>query len=398
MLNSLLLLAIAAALPQPTGPFAVGRVTVEWVDLSRTEPPSPDRAPRTLMVDIWYPADASKASPAPYLDVAAFEHAIGAAGLRRQLGGAYDAVKDGHARTHAVQRAPFARSVTRAPVLIFSPGGGLVREIYAAQLEDLASHGFVVAALTHPYDGIVSVYSDGHAIVYDPKRWPTIPSFLGEWNLNQLEWHARDIRFVLDELERANRTPRPELPFAGHLDVARVGVFGHSFGGVAAAKACQTDRRITACLDEDGLAGRQPFDVDGGSWGSNQRYMLIARAAPAGPPPDEDLVQMKMNREQAEALVVRLDRDHDAALRLPGGSLDVVLDPMPTTHMDFTDLPLLGAKTEADAETRARVVETIRGLTLAFFDWALRGQRASALQKAPPTPPVQTIKRFGRAQ
>ena len=216
--------------------------------------------------------------------MAAFERAIGAAGLRRQLEGAYDVVKAGRVETHAVAGAPFARQVTRAPVLIFSPGGGLVREIYAAQLENLASHGFVVAAVTHPYDGVVAVYPDGHSIAYDAKRWPQIPSFLGEWNLNQLEWHSRDIRFVLDELERADRTAT-RLPFAGHLDLKRVGALGHSFGGVAAAKACQTDRRFTACLNQDGLAGRQPFDADGGTWAANQRFMLIQRAADPGPPP-----------------------------------------------------------------------------------------------------------------
>jgi len=71
----------------------------------------------------------------------------------------------------------------------------MVREVYAAQLSDLASHGFIVAAITHPYDGIVSAYRDGHVVKYDAKRWPKIPSVEGEWNLNQLDWHARDSRF-----------------------------------------------------------------------------------------------------------------------------------------------------------------------------------------------------------
>jgi hypothetical protein len=34
----------------------------------------------------------------------------------------------------------------------------LVREIYTAQLEDLASHGYVVAAITRSYDGIVTLF------------------------------------------------------------------------------------------------------------------------------------------------------------------------------------------------------------------------------------------------
>ncbi|HET9833326.1 MAG TPA: hypothetical protein VFP91_16505 [Vicinamibacterales bacterium] len=396
-MSTLLLLAVAAALPPATGPLPIGRVTVEWVDRSRIEPLSDDRAGRRLMVDIWYPAESSGGPAAPYLDVAAFERAIGAAGLRRQLQGAYDVVKAGRVQTHAVAGAPFSRSVARVPVLIFSPGGGLVREIYAAQLEDLASHGFVVAALTHPNDGVVAVYPDGQWITYDAKRWPQIPSFLGEWNLNQLEWHARDIRFVLDELERVNRTRSSELPFAGHMDVSHVGAFGHSFGGVAAAKACQTDHRFTACLNQDGLAAKQPFDRDGGSWLANQHFMLIQRAGDPGPPPEKDLAAMKMTRERAVELVSQLDRDQEAAMRLVGAGYKVVLDRTKTTHADFTDLPLLAAQTDDDAMAKAHVVTVVRQVTLAFFDWSLRGQRPAMLAKRPTESLIEAISRFGTA-
>jgi predicted dienelactone hydrolase len=395
-MHALLLLAVTAALPPPTGPFSVGRVTVEWVDRSRVEPLSDDRAGRRLMVDVWYPAEPSGGPTAPYLDVAAFERALGAAGLRRQLQGAYDVVKTGRLQTHAVAGAAFSRSVTRTPVLIFSPGGGMVREWYAAQLEDLASHGFVIAAITHPYDGIVTVYPDGQWVTYDAKRWPQIPSFLGEWNLNQLEWHARDIRFVLDELERVNRTRSSDLPFAGRLDVSHVGAFGHSFGGVAAAKACQTDRRFIACLNQDGLAAKQPFDRDGGSWLANQHFMLIQRASDKGPPPEKDLAAMKITREQAVELVSQLDRDQETAMRTVGASYNVVLDPTKTTHADFTDLPMLAAQSD-DAMAKAHVVTVVRQLTLAFFDWSLRGKRPAMLAKRPVEPLIEAIRRFGAA-
>jgi predicted dienelactone hydrolase len=170
------------ALPAVTGPYSVGRVTVECTDRSRIEPLAEDHGYRTLVVDIWYPAEGTSGAPARYLDVAAFEQAIGAAGTRRQLAPAYDVIKDGRVQTHAVVNAPFAGSIGRAPVLIFSPGGGMVREVYAAQLADLASHGYIVAAITHPYDGVVAVYHDGHIVKYDAKRWPQIRSIDGEWN------------------------------------------------------------------------------------------------------------------------------------------------------------------------------------------------------------------------
>jgi hypothetical protein len=70
------------ALPPATGPFAVGKVTVHWTDESRVEPLSPSHEPRELMVDIWYPAESSKAVPADYLDAVAYEKAMGADGFQ----------------------------------------------------------------------------------------------------------------------------------------------------------------------------------------------------------------------------------------------------------------------------------------------------------------------------
>jgi platelet-activating factor acetylhydrolase isoform II len=190
-------------LPPPTGPFAVGKTTVHWTDESRVEPLSPNPEPRELMVDIWYPAEPSNAPPASYLDAPAYETATGKDGFQGFFGEASVTLTQG-VKTHAFASAPYARSAEQSPVLIFSPGGGMPREVYAAQLEDLASLGYVIAAISHPYDAIVTLFPDGRQIAYSDKRWPTTPSVEGAANLNQLEWHANDIRFVLDELTRAN--------------------------------------------------------------------------------------------------------------------------------------------------------------------------------------------------
>jgi predicted dienelactone hydrolase len=370
----------AAGLPPVSGSYSVGRVTVEWTDRSRIEPLAADHGYRTLVVDIWYPAETTSGTPAPYLDVVAFEQAIGTVGTRRQLAPAYDVIKDGHVQTHAAVNAPFARSIGRAPVLIFSPGGGMVREVYATQLADLASHGFVVAAITHPYDGIVAVYRDGHIVKYEAKRWPPIPSIEGEWNLNQLDWHSKDIRFVLDKLSESG----DGSPFVGHIDLRHVGAFGHSFGGVAAAQACQTDARFTACLNEDGMAAWRPFNVNSGAWRSKQRFMLIYRALPPGPPPAEFADQLKV-----------LMRDHELAMQtVSGGSYEVGLDASKTSHADFSDLPVLGAKTGDDADARVKVVATIRALARAFFDQTLRGTRSPLLEGKSHNEIVQSIRRF----
>src|ERR1700730_6186577 len=65
-----------AALPAPTGPFAVGKTTVHWTDESRIEPLSQNHEPRELMVDIWYPAELSNGAPVAYLDSAAYQRGL----------------------------------------------------------------------------------------------------------------------------------------------------------------------------------------------------------------------------------------------------------------------------------------------------------------------------------
>lgn len=64
---------------------------------------------------------------------------------------------------------------------------------------------------------------------------------------------AGDMRFVVDRLAQVNAGESDDLPgWAGHIDLAHVGFFGHSLGGAAAAEACRLDSRCQAGADLDG--------------------------------------------------------------------------------------------------------------------------------------------------
>jgi hypothetical protein len=388
-------------LPLPTGEFKVGRVTVHWVDHSRIEPLSPTHEYRELMVDIWYPAEPSNGVAAPYLDVQTFEKALGEAGFRRWFRDASDAILAG-VTTHAVVGAPFASSAGgrdgRCPVLIFSPGEGMAREVYSAQLEDLASHGYIVAAISHPYDAMLMVLPDGRIIRYDSRRWPATPTLEGVVSFNQLQWHADDIRFVLSELIRTSESPKANLPFSRFVDPERIGAFGHSFGGMAAALACQSDTRIKACLDEDGEAAMQPFYLDPRGWGMDQAYMLLERARPSGPLSDLDVKGIGLDRPRVLELLARLEADHDTALRRTGkGSYDVVLTNQSTSHMDFSDLGILGAQSAPELQAKESFLRTVEEYTLAFFNENLRGTHEPLIDSLTPGGLVVGIRRFDPA-
>lgn len=392
----------ARLLPRPTGPLGVGRLTVHWVDRSRVEPLDPERRARELMVDVWYPAD-SGTDPAEYFDVSVFDDPRVSERLRGYFRQAYDAIKAGLVRTHATERAPFARSVRRSPVLIFSHGGGEIRETYTVQMEDLASHGYVVAAVTHTYDAALASFPDGRRVTFAPQRWAPFmetllegtPAFRGA-NPEQWQWWAEDIRFVLNELSRNNRAGSSLLPFAGRLDLARVGVFGHSAGGFAAATACQLEKRIKACLNQDGLSGRAPYHLDAKGWGMDQAFMLIVRAS-IGPrvPPDDELAAMKLTRGQALELAARMDARQDATLRNTGkGSYRITLQSQGTTHADFGDLPFLQSRDIVEADTHARILNIIRRHTRAFFDKTLRGRTTPLLDDKLETEFVEEVESF----
>jgi pimeloyl-ACP methyl ester carboxylesterase len=342
---------------------------------------------------------------AAYLEHSAFEQPVTAERLKGYLRAAYEPVKAGLVRTHAIQGAPFAQSVKRSPVLIFSHGGGEARETYTAQLEDLASHGYAVAGITHTHEAALAIFPDERHILLTPKRWPrpTVSTIEGlppseEANSDRLRWWADDIRFVLNELTRENGV-RSSAPFAGRLDLAHAGVFGHSAGGQAAAHACQIDRRLRACLNQDGLSAFAPYYLDERGWGMDQAFMLIERAPETDPPSDEELAAMKMTRGQVEKLLAKLKARHYAALRNTGKtSYWVVLRNKTTTHADFTDLPLLQARDAAEARTHARLLGVIRNYTRAFFDQNLKGMKATLLDQNAATEFVEAVQRFEPAK
>jgi predicted dienelactone hydrolase len=124
---------------------------------------------------------------------------------------------------------------------------------YSTLAEDLASHGYVVVGFDAPYRTIEVAFPDGRVIARRPENNPEL--FSGEERTrlaNRLlaAWTA-DIAFTLDRLGQLNASDASGK-FTGRLDMTRVGVFGHSFGGATAAQFCSEDSRCQAGIDVDG--------------------------------------------------------------------------------------------------------------------------------------------------
>jgi dienelactone hydrolase len=239
-------------LPALTGRFAVGRTTFTWVNDAETDElaPSPG-AKREAAVWIWYPsAAATSAAPAEYLPApwrAALEQHSGALMsqfLTRDLA---------LVRTHSTSDPEVSPEQRSYPVVIMRAGGGALTTDFTTLAEDLASHGYFVVGFDAPYRTFMVVLEDARVVTRPPTNDPENLS-ADEANrlINRLlpMWTG-DTKFVVSQLERLNATD-PSAKFTGRLDMQRLGMFGHSFGGAQALQFCHDDPRCKAGIDIDG--------------------------------------------------------------------------------------------------------------------------------------------------
>ncbi|MFF4378364.1 alpha/beta hydrolase family protein [Kitasatospora sp. NPDC001547] len=347
-------------LPEPTGRFAVGTRVVQWTDPERPETATPEPGDRrTVVVQLWYPAQRSPAGAqrARYLGRTEQE-ARTVAGALARYSGLPGFLVDGvpRAHGHAVVDAPVAGDGGRFPVVLFSPGLGGVRTQNTAWAEELASHGYVVAALDHPYDSAAVVLADGRTVgtalaatgddAEDDRRAAETTGI-----------RAADLGFVLTQLGRLDRG-EIDGPLAGRLDTGRAAATGHSLGGAAALQAARQDRRFAAVIDLDGYP-RDPEPLP-----FHQPALALTQAL--GPTTDPRYLP-RLNEVLGRSTATGY------RLTVPGAA-----------HLTFTDAPLYlpPVPSLVGSLGRTRGPRVVAATTLAFLDATLRqepGDLAGAL-------------------
>src|SRR6266849_7484602 len=240
-------------LPAPTGSFAVGRAVYDWTDDANLDTLAPvPGTKRELLVWIWYPAVAGQSGAVvdDYVPAAVRAPAGRASGalifrlLTRDLSKVHG---------HSIRNADVSAQQRSYPLVIMRAGASAPVMNYSTLAEDLASHGYVVVGFDAPYRTGMVVFPDGRAIERKPENNPELFSgteFIRLANKLLAAWTG-DMAFVLDRLERLNASDASGK-FTGRLDMTRVGVFGHSFGGATAAQFCSHDSRCKAGIDVDG--------------------------------------------------------------------------------------------------------------------------------------------------
>lgn len=336
--------------PGPTGPHAVGRTTRQWVDAGRREVLGPADGPRETPLVIWYPAQAGTGLAMPYFpalqEVAAGMAASGEVSALEVFGLRF-------VRSQERLQASMAEAESRYPLVLLSPGNGTNVEFYDAVAAELASQGYIVVGVNHPYDVAAVALHDGRVAQF--VEGPLALTEREAWTAGRIAERTADLLFVLAQLQALNE--QGDVLLSGRMELAQVGVMGHSLGGIAAVQSCQASAEFVACLNLDGLQRGGPFSADDNPAPPPQPFMMITKEAELHP--------------ELEALFAAA----------PSGSYRVVL--RGATHDSFTDGPLLQPSLLPNGAQA--IASQVRVYTLAFFEQTLRGRESALLQQ-----PVQS--------
>lgn len=276
------------------------------------------------------------------------------------------------------------------PLVLFAHGSfGYYQSNYSLYAE-LASNGYVVASIDHPYYAFFTKDTEGKIIIVDFDFMQTAINMQyssdfteTEEDFNTIcEWmsvRTADENFVLDAIKAAKESgsldtawytesenERAEiLKVIEMTDTGKIGLTGHSIGGAAAVQLGRERDDITAVIDIDGTMLGEEIAFNGGRIAYN-------------PEPYPIPVLSLDNADHWKSYAGNGETDYVNTYLLDNAldSREAHFDG--TEHMDFTDLPLFSpaltsllGKGDVDS---SEFIPKINGIILNYFNYYLKGE------------------------
>lgn len=327
-------MSINTSIPQPTGPYFVGKESFHLIDTSRKERHSKDQdCAREWIVRALYPTDSTDTiQKCVYLDGLS---TIIKSKLTDFLQIPADKLSSldylDTINTYSIANAPILRQKKKLPVLIFSHGLGTSTLFYSSLLEEMASHGYVVLSIEHTYGNTVTQFPDGRVAEYtQPIDFGEVKKFISL----EIETWINDILYTVSYFKENESI---HVKFNEMLDFEKIGIFGHSFGGAAAVQVCRQDPRFKAGVNMDGALQGENKTSD-----IKKPFMFILGKSFAQrlEPPKEILDQIKITSEEYQNTINDYMDEINNLLR--NLSLEKYCVVIPEAdHMMFSDYHLL---------------------------------------------------------
>lgn len=231
-------------IPKPTGVYTVGTEVIHLIDKNREEIFQINKHlkhDRSLVIQVWYPATSKTNTQNKW-----HPHAnILARAISKQLHAPsffFNHLK--HSTTNSYISAPIHKDKTPFPIIFISHSWSGFKNAYTALSEELASHGYIVISVEHPYASIISCINSKVCTHLNNNTFP-IKSKTAKLVTNQ--W-SDDLSFILKYFRAHPQDKHKWL--TSHMDFKKVAGIGHSTGGTAILRFCQKE---TSCKAGIGL-------------------------------------------------------------------------------------------------------------------------------------------------
>ncbi len=320
--------------PSTTGEYKVDTVSYTFIDTDRIETFTDTGENRKLIVECWYPKEAE---------------------------GKY-------------------------PFIFFSHGAFGVKMSNASTFMELASNGYVVCSIDHPYhaagtmdtDGNLTIGSnefmqeviDANSDIYTEKEQFELTN---KW----MNLRTDDINFVIDILLK--NTENSTAEFYQLIDRNKIGLIGHSLGGSASVQIGREREDIEAVINLDGTML--------GEYSPNANLEPVLNDVPYTLPLLNFYSEYVINELKADPEYIYPNKFISSISPM---AFEVSIQG--TNHMSYTDLPLFspllakqlsgisGGSTKANVDPYY-CIETMNKLILEFFNYYLKGEGTFAPQE-----------------
>lgn len=269
------------------------------------------------------------------------------------------------------------------PLIIFSHGAFGYYQSNASMFMELASNGFVVASIEHPYHSIFTHDSTGKTIIAD-RQFLSDSMTVGSSDISEAEafnitsqWMSlrlADMNFAIDSLKSKNTDTwyisedqkAGVIKAVSLIDSSKIGLIGHSMGG-ATAVTCGRREDISAVVDLDGTMLGENIGVNGDE--------IIINEEPYHTPLLN--FQSEIHHEEAvEAENVGYKYSNNVIIQ----NADVAYNTyfLNSDHMNFTDLPLfspiLAQKLGTGTVDSGEMIDSLNSIVLHFYECYLKGE------------------------
>ena len=284
------------------------------------------------------------------------------------------------------------------PLIIFSHGAFGYYQSNTSTYMELASHGYVVMSLDHPYHAMFTKDSDGKTITVDPEFFQNAlmiqnsdDSFseeeIYEITSKWMELRIADMNFVIDTMkETVAANNMNDSWFIGAdsrdsilsllklIDIQKIGTMGHSLGGATAVTVGRRED-VSAVIDLDGtMLGEQIGVQDGNPVINEEPYTTPLFSI------DNE------NHHQSSLEIEKVGYNYANNVILKNATQGYNTYIKGSEHMNFTDLPLfspfiaslLGVG-DIDA---GECTDQVNSLVLDFFDSFLKGSGEFTVQES----------------